>query len=121
MNPMKRPMILLLLVLLALAAAAGAYLLLEDRGSAKEAQRAAAIEAAERWIRNHSPTFVYDGTGLELREVERKDREGSVAYEMLFEFESRHSGYGDREGELLSQVITPHTLEIIVKKGPDSG
>src|SRR6056297_2370394 len=122
MNPMKRPMILLLLVLLALAAAAGAYLLLEDRGSAKEAQRAAAIEAAERWIRNHSPTFVYDGTGLELREVELLVREGEepVAYEMLFEFESRHSGYGDREGEMLAQVITAHTLKIRVEKGPDS-
>ena len=122
MNPMKRPMILLLLVLLALAAAAGAYLLLEDRGSAKEAQRAAAIEAAERWIRNHSPTFVYDGTGLELREVELLVREGEepVAYEMRFEFESRHSGYGDREGEMLAQVITAHTLKIRVEKGPDS-
>lgn len=123
MKPMKRSMILIILVLLALAAAAGAYLLLEDRGPAKEAQRAAAIEAAERWIKNNSPTFVYDGTGLEVREVELLVREGEepVAYEMLFEFESRHSGYGDREEEMLAQVITPHTLEIIVKKGTDSG
>ena len=120
MKPMKWPMILLILALFALAAA-GVYFLLGERDPAKEVQREAAVEAAERWIRNYSPTFVYDGTGLELRDVERKDREGAAAYEMLFEFESRHSGYGDREGEPLAQVITPHTLEIRVEKDPDFG
>ncbi|MDZ7794542.1 MAG: GerMN domain-containing protein [Spirochaetia bacterium] len=122
MKPMKRSMILLILALFALAAA-GVYFLLGERSPAKEVQRKAAVQAAKRWIRNYSPTFVYDGTGLELREVERKDREGegAVAYEMRFEFESRHAGYGDREGEILAQVITPHTLEIQVERDPNSG
>ncbi|MCF7915797.1 MAG: hypothetical protein K9L66_11570 [Spirochaetaceae bacterium] len=50
-----------------------------------------------------------------------REGEGPAAYEMVFEFKSRHSGYGDREGEMLTQVITPHELEVRVEREPDSG
>jgi len=119
---MKRSTMLLIIAVLMVGVAAGAFFLLRGE-EPEEQQRAAAIEAAERWIRNNSPTFVYDGTDLELREVDKSAREGEgpAAYEMVFEFDSRHSGYGDREGEMLAQVITPHTLAIRLEKGADSG
>lgn len=122
MKAMKRSTILLIIAVLMVGAAAGTFFLLRGEEPEKQ-QREAAIDAAERWIRNNSPTFVYDGTDLELREVESRAREGEgpAAYEMVFEFDSRHSGYGDREGEMLAQVITPHELKIRVEKEPDSG
>lgn len=123
MKPTKRSTILLILAACALGAAAVGVFLLGGGEAAEEEQRAAAVQAAEGWIRNYAPTFVYDGTGLELRGVERiaREGEGPVAYEMVFCFESRHAGYGDREGEMLAQVITSHRLEIQIEKKPDTG
>lgn len=122
MKPVKKSTLVVILVC-AVLAAVGAFLLLGERKPAEKAQRTAAVQAVERWIENYSPTFGFDGTGLELREVERSAREGEepAAYEMVFGFESRHAGYGNRAGEMLAQVITPHSLEIRVEKDPDSG
>ncbi|MFP4618596.1 MAG: GerMN domain-containing protein [Spirochaetaceae bacterium] len=122
MGPANKAFIPILGVL-AVAAAAGAYLLLGDKEPGEEEQREAAVQAAEEWIKNSSPTFVYDGTDLELQEVERKkgeDAETSV-YDAVFQFDSRHAGYGDREGEILAQVITPHNIKIRVEKNSDTG
>lgn len=122
MNSMKKSTLVVILVLAALAAA-GAFLLLAEREPVEEEQRAAAVKYAESWTRSSSPTFAFDGTGLELHAVERSAREGEgpAVYEMVFVFESRHAGYGDREGEMLAQVITPHELEIRIEREPDSG
>ena len=118
----KKSMLFLILSACVLAAAAGAFFLLRG-GDSAEAQQMAAVEAAESWIKNSSPTFLFDGTGLELREVEGLAREGAgpAAYVMVFEFESRHAGYGDRAGEMLAQVITPHQLEVRVERDPEVG
>ena len=118
----KKSMLFLILAACVLTAAVGAFFLLRG-GESAEAQRTEAVQAAERWIKNSSPTFVFDGNGLELREVVRLAREGAelAAYEMVFEFESRHAGYGDRAGEMLAQVITPHQLEVRVERDPDTG
>jgi hypothetical protein len=35
-------------------------------------------------------------------------------YTFKAKFDSRHSGYGDRTGKVLAQVITPHEAEITV-------
>ncbi len=118
----KKTSLLLVLVVCVLVTAAGGFFLLWG-GKSQEEQREAAVQAAESWIRNSSPTFAFDGTGLELQAVERNAREGEApaAYMMVFEFESRHAGYGDRSGEMLAQVITPHELEVRVEKDPKSG
>ncbi|MFW6207484.1 MAG: GerMN domain-containing protein [Spirochaetota bacterium] len=122
MKLVKKSTIVVILAVAVLLAAAGAFLLLRD-GEPEEEQREAAVQAAERWIRNNSPTFVFDGTGLELQQVERSARKGKgpAAYQMVFGFESRHAGYGERAGEMLAQVITSHELVIRVEKDPDSG
>jgi hypothetical protein len=40
---------------------------------------------------------------------------GNNEYTFKAKFDSRHSGYGDRTGKILAQVITPHVAEVIVE------
>ena len=39
---------------------------------------------------------------------------GAADYKFKAKFDSRHSGYGDRTGKYLAQVVTPHEAEITV-------
>ena len=39
------------------------------------------------------------------------------AWTFVYRFESRHAGYGDRTGQMLAQVITPHEAVITVERG----
>ncbi len=71
-------------------------------------------EIAENWIINESPTFVFDGENLTF---ERDEILGEKKYKFVFSFESRAAGYGDRTDEVLAQVITPHTMEIVLEEG----
>lgn len=70
---------------------------------------------AREWIINSAPTFVFDGYDLEFLESEMV-REGE-RYNLTFSFSSRAIGYGNREGKVLSQAITPHIIEIVIEKG----
>jgi len=95
--------------------------------------RDAASLIAERFVKN-DPTFSYDGLKdtLSLR-VEHVNSLNDFAtpklsgltialtlplepkeYTFKAKFDSRHSGYGDRTGKILAQVITPHEAEITV-------
>jgi hypothetical protein len=38
-------------------------------------------------------------------------------YVITLAFDARHAGYGDRTGQALAQVITPHTAVITVVTG----
>lgn len=84
-----------------------------------EISQTQAIEKiAKDWIKNNSPTYKFDGTNLELVEVRGLDLVGCEScYEVEFYFESRQAGYGDRGGEMLAQVITPHTIVVLVDDG----
>jgi len=75
-----------------------------------------AQQIAENFVRN-SPTFVFDGIvdSLELMETLYPDIEN--AWQFVFRFDSRHAGYGDRTGQMLAQVITPHETAIMVESG----
>ncbi len=70
---------------------------------------------AEEWIKQNSPTYIFDGENLELVS-EQSIIEGST-YEFIFSFQSRHAGYGDRSNEMVAQVITDHLMEVIVSGG----
>jgi hypothetical protein len=71
---------------------------------------------AEQFLKE-CPTFAYDGItdSLALKETLYPDIENTWAF--VFEFESRQSGYGDRNGQMLLQVITPHEATITVENG----
>ncbi len=75
-------------------------------------------EKAETWIKENAPTYIFDGRNLEFVEKRGLDLIGCEnCYEFEFTFESTNAGYGDREGKILAQVITPHTIVVLVEDG----
>lgn len=79
--------------------------------SQEESQR-----IAEEFMRN-SPTFVFDGIKDTLALIDTTALRCPYCWQFTFEFESRHAGYGDRTGQALAQVITPHRATITVVQG----
>lgn len=65
-----------------------------------------------------SPTFSYDGDVNTLI-VEYVGSTKSIPPQHMFRasFESSHGGFGNRDGQFLTQAITPHTMEILVIEG----
>jgi hypothetical protein len=64
-----------------------------------------------------SPTFSFDGIEDTVELVRFDTVRMPNTWVMPFKFDSRHSGYGDRTGEILAQVITEHTMVIMVSNG----
>lgn len=65
-----------------------------------------------------SPTFVFDGMEETLQVRLNSVVEISPPeYEIHAKFDSRHGGYGDRTGQMVTQAITPHLMEIVVSEG----
>lgn len=65
-----------------------------------------------------SPTYEFDGFELEYKETLYPEIVNSpYTWTFLYKFKSRHSGYGDRSGEFLLEVITPHEAHVTVKNG----
>jgi hypothetical protein len=73
-------------------------------------------EIAEEFVQK-SPTFIYDGMEESLELVETLYPDIENAWTFVYRFESRHAGYGDRTGQMLAQVITPHEAVITVEQG----
>jgi len=71
---------------------------------------------AEDFVRN-SPTFRYDGIEETLVLTAVNTLRCPYCWEFVFEFDSRHSGYGDRTGQILAPVITRHTAKVVVVEG----
>ncbi len=87
----------------------------------------AACAIGEEFVRE-SPTFAFDGMPetLELASAAWFPKmmttpEGDDLQErnwtFNFEFDSRHAGYGDRTGEVLAEVVTPHRAHVTVEEG----
>jgi len=74
----------------------------------------AARQTTENFIRN-SPTYLFDGMEGTLDMVKIDPLSGSGSWEFTWEFTSSQAGYGDRTGQMLAQVITPHTAVIRVE------
>jgi len=64
-----------------------------------------------------SPTFAFDGTEDTLRLVNTHTMRCPFCWAFEFEFQCRHAGYGDRSGQAVAEVITPHTAWIMVGEG----
>ncbi len=71
---------------------------------------------AEEFVRNEA-TFVFDGMEETLKLTETVALRCPSCWQFTFEFDSAHAGYGDREGQMLAEVITPHQAVITVEKG----
>lgn len=73
------------------------------------------LQIAGNWIQENAPTYVYDGSDLQLKEA--KILTCDSCYEFTFSFVSSHAGYGDRDDQILAQVITNHEIVVNVENG----
>ncbi len=75
-----------------------------------------AIDIAENFLKK-SPTYSFDGIEETIEFVKVDTIRMPNTWLATFKFDSRQSGYGDRTGEILLQVITEHTMAIMVSNG----
>jgi hypothetical protein len=95
------------------------YLSSSDNGekplqSIEEITEEESLEIAREFALN-SPTYKYDGQDLIY--VETHALRCPYCWQFVFEFTSRHAGYGDRSKQMVAQVITPHTAVITISQG----
>lgn len=62
----------------------------------------------------NSSTYKFDGVNLKLDSSETLDC--SNCWRFNYSFSSRHPGYGDRTGQFLAQVITPHQVSVTIQE-----
>ena len=74
------------------------------------------LTIAREYTKN-CPTFKFDGMEETLKHISTLTLRCPYCWQFEFQFESRHSGYGDRTGQILTQVITNHTVTITVQEG----
>jgi hypothetical protein len=72
-------------------------------------------KAARDFVLN-SPTYHFDGFNLELKSSQPLYC-GDDCWEFTYTFQSRHAGFGNREGLVLAQVITPHQIIVTLRSG----
>jgi hypothetical protein len=82
----------------------------------KQVSKQESREIVEDFIRN-SPTFAFDGISKSLSLKETLTSRCPSCWVFIFEFECRSAGYGDRTGQELATVITPHTATIAIQQG----
>ncbi len=76
-----------------------------------------AVNTALTFLRNGA-TYKFDGIPETLEVGETLILESyPIQYVVTISFDSRYGGYGDRTGQVLIQVITPHTARITVVSG----
>lgn len=95
-----------------------AYLLLSNTGNPKPSTEEESLEMAREFVIN-SQTFRFDGIEETLVHVEtlHPDVDTPHLWEFVFTFKCSHAGYGDRSGQILAQVITSHTANVVVQEG----
>jgi len=71
---------------------------------------------AEDFVKS-SPTFTFDGIAETLELTNVDIGKCPSCWVFVFNFDSRHAGYGDRTGQTLAQVITPHQVSVSVEQG----
>lgn len=74
-----------------------------------------AEKIVKTWIET-APTYIFDGFGLKLEnhEVFETFPEQHV---LNYTFTSRHGGYGNRTDQIVTEALTPHSIEVIVSDG----
>lgn len=105
----------LLLTLAIVTATAGACATL-DNGTDGKMTEEESCQIAESYVSSR-PTFSFDGIQGTLQLVETLYPDSKNAWQFVFQFESRHPGYGDRSGQILAQLVTPHEAVITIEYG----
>jgi len=75
------------------------------------------VDTAIDFLKN-GPTFSFDGIPGSIEVIEVIAAESyPVQYFITIAFECTQAGYGDREGMMLAQVISPHEIRIAMSNG----
>ncbi len=107
----------LVLALLVAFAASAVVLNAYDPGNGIISDEEAALQIAKHFIMN-APTYAFDGIDGTLLLIQTTSLESwPVQYVVLLSFESSHTGYGDRSGEMVAQVVTTHVATVKVVNG----
>lgn len=69
---------------------------------------------AEDFAKN-APTYKFDGFNLKYESF--LTAKCPFCWRFTFSFTSRQAGYGDRTGQVLAQVVTPHEISVTVQEG----
>lgn len=80
----------------------------------KEKTEEEVINLAREWVVSNSPTYKFDGSGLNVQQVEKLT---DLNYKIVFAFSSSAAGYGNRDGETNTQVITSHSIVVVSDNG----
>lgn len=75
---------------------------------------ALALELAAEYVAA-SPTYLFDGIEGTLKQAGAREDACSFCWSFLFEFASAHAGYGNRTGQILAEVITPHYAVVSIE------
>jgi hypothetical protein len=73
-----------------------------------------AEKTAETWIEN-APTYSFDGFDLQLEKHEVLEAIPEL-HLLTYSFTSTHGGYGNRTDQMVTQALTPHTIEVTVSE-----
>jgi uncharacterized protein len=73
-------------------------------------------QIAGNFVKNCA-TFKFDGIEDTLKFDKVDILRTPFGWQFTFKFQSKHAGYGDRTGKILTQVITPHEAIINVEQG----
>jgi hypothetical protein len=102
---------LTVIILLPVAVISAWYIRSNQTGDPEE------VDIAIKFLKN-SPTFSFDGVEDSINVISVDILESfPVQYVITISFECTHAGYGDRTGQVLAQVITPHSVKITVVEG----
>ncbi|MFO7773726.1 MAG: hypothetical protein R6V59_07320 [Dehalococcoidia bacterium] len=71
---------------------------------------------AEDFVRNN-PTFAFDGMEDSLHLMKILYADIAETWTFVFHFVCRQAGYGDRTGQMLAQVLSPHEAVVTVEHG----
>lgn len=83
----------------------------------EDKKRNEALGVAQRFVVT-TPTFAFDGdiNTLDTNHVDMLET-SPTSYLIQFTFDSANSGYGNRDGQNLSGITTPHKIEVVVSEG----
>ncbi len=70
-----------------------------------------AATMAVSMIKN-SPTFTFDGIAGSIKQVSADSPDNGQTWKLQYTFKTAHPGHGDREGQVLAEVITEHSAQL---------
>ena len=83
---------------------------------AKGVSEEESLNIAQQFLKS-SQTYKFDGIEETFKHEETLTLRCPYCWQFIFTFDSRQAGYGDRTGQMLAQVITPHKARITVEQG----